>query len=62
MLITSLIEKKVFHKFKLFGRYYSIAVDATGVYTFKAQVFKESTKKEYISFCLDKEGYIQTGE
>ena len=31
-LISVLIEKRVFHKFRFFGKYFHIAVDATGVY------------------------------
>ena len=31
-LISVLIEKRVFHKFRFFGNYFHIAVDATGVY------------------------------
>lgn len=33
-LVSSLIEKKLFRKFRLFNKYYSIAVDATGMATF----------------------------
>ena len=31
-LISNLIEKRVFHKFRFLGRYFCIAVDGTGVY------------------------------
>jgi hypothetical protein len=52
-LISRLIEKRVFHKFRFFGNYFHIAVDATGVYNWgnnppeKVQEFalsKESSK------------------
>src|SRR5689334_16513304 len=33
-LIQSLLEKKVLHKFKFFGRYFGVAVDGTGVHKF----------------------------
>jgi hypothetical protein len=31
-LVSALIEKRVFHRFRFFGRYFYIAVDGTGVY------------------------------
>ena len=33
-LIQTLIQRKIFHKFRLFGTYYRVAVDATGVHSF----------------------------
>lgn len=36
-LIQTLIKQKIFHKFRLFQKYYRIAVDATGVYSFNQQ-------------------------
>lgn len=33
-LVKELIEKKMFHKFKLLGKYYMIAIDGTGTNTF----------------------------
>lgn len=36
-LVSHLIEKKLFRKFRLLGKYYLVAVDATGIQTFKAR-------------------------
>lgn len=33
-LVKTLLEKKVFHKYRLFGRYFVVAIDATGVVNF----------------------------
>ncbi len=44
-LVSRLIEKKLFRKFRLFNKYYSIAVDATGMATFD---------KPHCSHCLTK--------
>ena len=44
-LLTSLIEKKVFGKFRMLGRYYRIAADATGV---------QKVKKGHCPHCLHK--------
>ena len=62
-MVKILIEKKAFHKLKIFGKYFSVAVDATGVFTFSEQVFVESTKKEYTSFFVKEEAYeaLHTG-
>ena len=36
-LISTLIEKRVFHKFRFLGKRFNISIDATGVMTFKKQ-------------------------
>ena len=55
--IQAIIEKKVLHKFKLFGSHFTVAVDATGVHTYDDNTFNEAIKKEYKSFVLTKENY-----
>lgn len=35
ILINTLLEKRVLHKFRLFGKYFSIAIDATGYASFE---------------------------
>jgi hypothetical protein len=32
-LISSLIEKRVFHKFRFFDKYFCVGIDGTGIYT-----------------------------
>jgi hypothetical protein len=50
-LINKLIDKRVFHRFRFFGGYFYIAVDATGVYNWgdspQDDIRKHAVKKEY---------------
>jgi hypothetical protein len=41
-LVRGLIEQKVFHRFKLFGRFYMVAIDGTGTNTYKENDEKQS--------------------
>jgi len=50
-LISKLIDRRVFHRFRFFGGYFYIAVDATGVYNWgddpPEDIRKHAVKKEY---------------
>lgn len=50
-LISKLIDRRVFHKFRFFGGYFYIAIDATGVYNWgdstAEDIQKYAVKKEY---------------
>ena len=48
-LIARLIDKRVFHRFRLMGKYFVVAVDATGVHSSSRLYWKECTKKESCS-------------
>ena len=51
--INSLIEKRVFHKFRFFDKYFYIAIDGTGVYNWgdspPENIAKHATQKKYDS-------------
>ena len=53
-LVRVLIEKKVFHKFRLFGRYFVVAIDGTGVYSFSQghceQCLTKTSKKGKVTY------------
>ena len=50
-LFSKLIDRRVFHRFRFFGGYFYIAVDATGVYNWRndppEDIRKHAVKKEY---------------
>lgn len=60
-MISSLIEQKVLHKFRMFGKYFTIAIDATGINSYdknneeKDRVHKTSKngKTTYHSYVLE---------
>lgn len=45
--VTSLIRQKVFHKFKIFGKYFTIAVDASGVTSYSKRHCEHCLTKKY---------------
>lgn len=58
-LLGVLFERKVFHKWKLLGKYFNVAVDATGVHYFKERHCDHCLTKSRQSFVLTQENYQQ---
>ena len=48
-LVAILISRKVLHKFRLFGLYYNVTVDGTGVHSYNYEPYPECPYKEYKS-------------
>jgi hypothetical protein len=52
-LINSLIEKRVFHKFRFFDKYFYVGIDGTGIYKWNGKspedILKHALTKEYDS-------------
>lgn len=51
--ISALIEQRVFHRFKLFGKYFTIAIDGTGVNS-----YKENNKEQVLLSKTSKNGVV----
>jgi hypothetical protein len=56
-LLTVLFERKVFHKWKLLGTYFNVAVDGTSVHYFKERHCDHCLTKSRESFVLTQENY-----
>jgi len=54
VLVKYLLRKRVFHKYKLEGKYFTIAIDGTGVYTYKEAPYSgcpfKTSKKGKITY------------
>ena len=48
-LVAILISRKVLHKFRIFGLYYNVTVDGTGVHSYDYEPYPECPYKEYKS-------------
>ncbi|MCK5537565.1 MAG: transposase [Bacteroidales bacterium] len=48
-LVATLISRKVLHKFRLFGFYYNVTVDGTGIHSYHYEPYPECPYKEYPS-------------
>ena len=58
-LVKQLLEKKIFDKFKLFGRHVQVVIDATRVQTFSKKYCDECLSCTHTFYKLTKSGYKQ---
>jgi hypothetical protein len=46
-LIQTLLKRRVWHKYRLFNKYFKVAIDATGVYTFDEEPYEGCPFRQY---------------
>ncbi len=48
-MVSTLVKRKVLHKFRIMDLYYNVAIDGTGVHSYKYEPYRECPYKEYQS-------------
>ena len=48
-MVRALMDKRIFHRYRLFNQWFVIAVDATGLYSFEEQPYEQALYKCYSS-------------